>query len=610
MYMRQQAGHINGAYVGGGEGSQILDLTQDSDDEDGSDPFAEFNTSTVSISTVLASSGISGPQEPDTTSPAKLPNFDEFHMEQQRHQEEQRVMQADLEEQKKLLVNNFIGIAQDMFENISVPYLENLIQENRQRIASDSELVDTCMETIFALKGQYPRTKRKRYEIEDGGMAGCSSNKKALHGDVGEESEPFAEDYDDEENGSASPAAGESSSKTSRDYMDYGIKMSAIYENQCSIQLYQDFPKVAAASIRLCLKKFNYHYVPAFEYLNSLWTEVEAHGNSGKKKAGEIALVLVTTPRKKKEPTNPRQLDPEFRKELEWIRNKIAKELEVLQAIEEEERNYNHYKDLNELIECGCCYNDVPPNRVAQCQDGHLFCLECSRRGAETELGYRRTILKCMTAECSSVFTDSEALKFLSKPVFEGLLKARQQSELKMAELDSLVECPFCSYAAVVENDQDKEFRCQAPKCRRVSCRLCKELTHIPLSCEEHRKEKEQNNVLTAQHKVEEEMSQALIRECPKCKARFYKTEGCNKMTCPECGTKMCYVCKKQINDYSHFDQTPAGQASRNSSRCRLWDNTVERNANDVKEAAQRMMEELKTNKPDIADQVQLDIPK
>lgn len=42
----------------------------------------------------------------------------------------------------------------------------------------------------------------------------------------------------------------------------------------------------------------------------------------------------------------------------------------------------------------------------------------------------------------------------------------------------------------------------------------------------EYRKELEKDNVLSVQHKVEEEMSQALIRECPKCKSRFFKIEG------------------------------------------------------------------------------------
>ncbi len=164
----------------------------------------------------------------------------------------------------------------------------------------------------------------------------------------------------------------------------------------------------------------------------------------------------------------------------------------------------------------GCCFDEVAPNRVAQCEDGHLFCMECSRRGAEVEIGYQRTVLKCMSAGCTSAFADSEAIKFLPSAVFKGLLRARQQQELKMvsidvllmlavlfftrhsagsnncrmffqppkAGLDSLVECPFCPYAAVMENENDREFRCQARRCRKISCRLCKQLTHIPLSCE------------------------------------------------------------------------------------------------------------------------------
>lgn len=91
-------------------------------------------------------------------------------------------------------------------------------------------------------------------------------------------------------------------------------------------------------------------------------------------------------------------------------------------------------------------------------------------------------------------------------------------------------------------------------KCRKVSCRLCKAPTHIPLSCDgkqnlqncvlfsntytsyclttvfalltEYQKEQEKNSVLSVQHKLEEHMSEALIRECPKCKSRFFKTEG------------------------------------------------------------------------------------
>ena len=51
---------------------------------------------------------------------------------------------------------------------------------------------------------------------------------------------------------------------------------------------------------------------------------------------------------------------------------------------------------------------------------------------------------------------------------------------------------------------------------------------------------------------VEEAMTEARIRQCPKCKTRFFKTEGCNKMTC-SCGTIMCYICRKVRSDDSSY---------------------------------------------------------
>ncbi|KAF9154151.1 hypothetical protein BG015_001727 [Linnemannia schmuckeri] len=528
---------------------------------------------------------------------SNMPSFEDFHKQEQKRIEDKRLKELQVEEQRKALVVNFVSHAQVMFDNISTPYLERLIAENRSKIASDEELIDTCIETIFKTNGKYPKAKRKRDDEEDD-----------EEGDSGLE-----EDFGLGENGShQGSSTSQLNPRAKRDFNEYSAKMSSQYMLDSAGQLFQDFPTLSAVSIRAVLNKFSYHYAPAFEYITSLMTDIQNPGKGKKKstEAGDVRLTEVKKPRKVRPPVPLNTLDPDFRRELLWIRAKIERErAEINDALAEEE-NLRVYTENNNLKECGCCFDDVPANRIAMCEEGHIFCLSCSRRGAEVELGYRRTVLKCMTAGCTAVFPDSEAVLFLSKPVFEGLMRARQQSELKMAGLDSLVECPFCSYAAIVENDEDKEFRCQGPKCRRVSCRLCKALTHIPLSCEEYRKELEKDNVLSVQHKVEEEMSQALIRECPKCKSRFFKTEGCNKMTCPQCHTHMCYVCKIQIKDYSHFDQSPAGQPAKKKNLCRLWEDTIQRNNDEVKAAAQKTLQELQTQDPNLAAQVRLDIPK
>ncbi|KAG0374891.1 hypothetical protein BGX24_009800 [Mortierella sp. AD032] len=527
---------------------------------------------------------------------SSMPSFEDFHRQEQKRLEDQRLKEQQAEEQRRALVNNFVTHAQVMFDNISIPYLERLIAENRPKIPSDEELVDTCIETIFKTNGKYPRAKRKRNA-----------------GDDGEDDESGSEDEEALQAASSSnqgTSSSHSSSRTKRDFNDCNIKLGAAYMSNSATQLYQDFPSISATSIRSVLDRFSYHYVPAFEYMNTLMAETMNPGHGKKKsKEGDVRLIANKNNRKIKPPIPLNQLDPDFRKELLWLRAKLDKEKAEIEEALAEEENLRVHTENNNLKECGCCFDDVPANRIAMCEEGHIFCLSCSRRGAEVELGYRRTVLKCMTAGCTAVFPDSEAAIFLAKPVFEGLMRARQQSELKMAGLDSLVECPFCSYAAIVENDEDKEFRCEGPKCRKVSCRLCKALTHIPQSCEEYKKELEKDNVLSVQHKVEEQMSQALIRECVKCKSRFFKTEGCNKMTCPQCHTIMCYVCKVQIKDYSHFDNAPAGQPSK-SKLCRLWEDTVQRNNDEVKAAAQKTLQELQNQDPNLVAQFRLDIPK
>jgi hypothetical protein len=70
----------------------------------------------------------------------------------------------------------------------------------------------------------------------------------------------------------------------------------------------------------------------------------------------------------------------------------------------------------------------------------------------------------------------------------------------------------------------------------------------------------------------EEAKSDANIRNCPICKAKFIKIEGCNKVRC-SCGVYICYICRKQIkNDHNHFCQEPYCQ-HQSCGQCGLYEN-------------------------------------
>ncbi|OLN97344.1 E3 ubiquitin-protein ligase RNF216-like protein 1 [Colletotrichum chlorophyti] len=119
------------------------------------------------------------------------------------------------------------------------------------------------------------------------------------------------------------------------------------------------------------------------------------------------------------------------------------------------------------------------------------------------------------------------------------------------------------------------KFTCQNPECSRSSCLSCsKPWTDIHV-CNE-------SSLVALRTQVEQAMSMAIKRVCPRCHTSFVKNSGCNKLTCP-CGYKMCYVCRKDIGGvngegegYRHFcdhfrpdgDPRPCTECT----RCNLWE--------------------------------------
>lgn len=114
---------------------------------------------------------------------------------------------------------------------------------------------------------------------------------------------------------------------------------------------------------------------------------------------------------------------------------------------------------------------------MTQCPDAHLFCTDCVTNYASTLLGEHNPAIGCMDQSgCKLLFLSSELHRILTPKLLELYERVTQRKELEAAGLENLEECPFCEYQVVIENEQEKLFRCEREECGAVSCRKCKKL--------------------------------------------------------------------------------------------------------------------------------------
>ncbi|KAH0579736.1 hypothetical protein H2248_002574 [Termitomyces sp. 'cryptogamus'] len=299
--------------------------------------------------------------------------------------------------------------------------------------------------------------------------------------------------------------------------------------------------------------------------------------------------------------------DEELDAERQWL-------LEHLQGNEAEEMAEEDEEDdgsCEDGIECGCCFSTYRFDKMIQCPETHLFCMTCMRSYASTLLGTHDPNIKCMDQSgCKALIPPSELKRFLPEKLMTLYERVKQRKEVEAAGLEGLEECPFCEWGCVIENPEEKLLRCgNLDACGAVSCRQCKKLDHLPKSC----KEMEEDKHLDGRHAVEEAMTQALMRNCPKCQKPFIKESGCNKMTCPNCMTLSCYICRQIIKGYDHFNPEPKRAATSNNpnaGKCLLWDSVEQRHADEVKAAAERAQAEYKRDNPDVADEaIKVELP-
>ncbi|MCJ1465874.1 hypothetical protein MMC07_004493 [Pseudocyphellaria aurata] len=292
---------------------------------------------------------------------------------------------------------------------------------------------------------------------------------------------------------------------------------------------------------------------------------------------------------------------PELKKEIQAARQRRKKEDAKRQIMKDAATAAaaidKEYRDNGDIMECQCCFDSYAMNKITHCngEETHFFCIECAERNAKTEIGNSRYKLTCMDGSgCKASFSREQKDRFLDTKSLEALDRMQQQAELRLAKLPNYVDCPFCDFGAICPPVHvDKEFRCGNEKCEKISCRLCKLESHVPLTCEESRKE----NGISERHVIEEARTLALLRTCPKCKVSILKEDGCNKVVCT-CGGMLCDYCGKDISavGYVHFD----GGTGPASKKCPTYDNFRVRRNKEVEKAEAEALKKIRLENPDI----------
>lgn len=140
---------------------------------------------------------------------------------------------------------------------------------------------------------------------------------------------------------------------------------------------------------------------------------------------------------------------------------------------EEKKQRLEAARQKNELLECGCCYDDeLLPEDMMGCPDGHKFCKLCIRRSTEELIGQAKLQFPCLSADCKSEFHLRTLQEVLSSKMFSTLLRKIQEEEIKKADIPDLVCCPFCTFATIMPDENDKVFKCENPECMKESCRF------------------------------------------------------------------------------------------------------------------------------------------
>lgn len=197
-------------------------------------------------------------------------------------------------------------------------------------------------------------------------------------------------------------------------------------------------------------------------------------------------------------------------------------------------------------FECPICYDDFPPEEFDAAECGHQVCPVCWK---DTLKGYRKEScvdLRCPQFGCGVKTSPEMIQKYLSPELLKQYERFRFNDYV--GNNRCLKWCPTrnCTVACKIEPGMITEVHCSGVDgaCEKYFCTKCNEEGHQPAPCATAHKWRG----MSGNEALNRNYIYANTKECPRCKKRIEKNQGCMHMTCSHkfggCGHQFCWLCK------------------------------------------------------------------
>ena len=244
-----------------------------------------------------------------------------------------------------------------------------------------------------------------------------------------------------------------------------------------------------------------------------------------------------------------------------------------------------------EELECCICMSDhvATPAAGLRCTEAHFLCVGCLARYLELETSMERLAtnegaLRCPQLECDSEpFHEWQVRRLAAdaaQPVLLAVyLRGQQQLAERLVVRTALV-CPAegCDYMVSADGPHDRlalaaaQWRWRCPMCNSLSCHRCEPPTllgedvsfdsHVHRGCHAAGQPSggsppaaplDQQGRERLRHQLSELLTSGAVARCPSnvCPTLIVKIEGCNVLSCSECGLFFCYLCNTALG-FSH----------------------------------------------------------